>query len=432
MILYSPKITPRLLFIANWAGHYLFARPMHVTDSLTDILEDDFILNYSGSELATRSFHIVPFGLLEETTIRPQNVGVLIKGDSITLFPGDGTLGFDLLSAAFYFLSRYEEYLPHETDSYGRYAHTNSLAYKYGFLNRPLVDEWMREFRVKLSEVFPSLVFAEREPLYLPTYDIDIAWSFKNKGFTRNLSGFFKDVATGNTQNIKERISVLSGKKPDPFDVFEELDQLHQQNRLNPIYFMLLAKKPAGYDKNILPSNKQNRVLLQKLAGKYRTGIHLSWKASSSEKVMEQESGSFKEITGEKPFANRMHYINFHLPGTFEQLISIGIKEDYSMGYGSINGFRAGTCTPFQWYNLASETSTSLTIFPFCYMEANSIFEQKDDPATGLAEMQHFHDCIIKHGGVFISIFHNHLVGLNKTGRAWMRIYRCFLEKNYS
>jgi hypothetical protein len=172
--------------------------------------------------------------------------------------------------------------------------------------------------------------------------------------------------------------------------------------------------------------------MLQSLAGKYRTGIHFSWKASGSKKIMEQEAGMFKKITGESPSVNRMHYINFHLPGTYEQLLSMGIKEDYSMGYGSINGFRAGTCNPFQWYNLAKETSTSLTIFPFCYMEANSIFEQKDDPATGLAEMQHYHDTIKKHGGVIISIFHNHLVGLNKTGRAWMRIYRCFLEKNCS
>jgi hypothetical protein len=432
MKLYSPKITPRLLYMAGWAGNYLFEKSMEVTTELDSLQEGDIILNYSGSELSIPAFQIVPSGLLEETTIRPQNVVVLVKGDFISLFPGKGHLGFDLLSAAFYLLSRYEEYLSHEKDAYGRYAHTGSLAFKYGFLHRPLVDEWMMAFREKLREVFPSLVFAERNPRFLPTYDIDIAWSFKNKGIVRNMAGFIRDAATGNTQNIKERIDVLSGKKPDPFDVFEELDQLHGQNRLKPIYFMLLAHQPAGYDKNILPSNKQNRVLLRRLAAKYRTGIHLSWKASSSIKVMEQEAGVFKDITGEKPSANRMHYINFHLPGTYEQLISIGIKEDYSMGYGSINGFRAGTCTPFSWYNLASETSTSLTIFPFCYMEANSIFEQKDDPATGLAEMEHFHRAVKKHGGVLISIFHNHLVGLSKTGRAWMRIYRCFLENNCS
>ncbi len=116
------------------------------------------------------------------------------------------------------------------------------------------------------------------------------------------------------------------------------------------------------------------------------------------------------------------------LPGTYQQLISHGITAEHSMGYGSINGFRASTCAPYFWYNLQSEQATALKIFPFCYMEANSIFEQKDTPAQALKELQQYYEVIKKVGGTLVTIFHNHLIGLDKNGREWMRMYKAFLE----
>ncbi len=49
-------------------------------------------------------------------------------------FETSGDFPFDIFAASFYLLSRYEEYLPHEKDMYGRYAHTNSLAFREHFL----------------------------------------------------------------------------------------------------------------------------------------------------------------------------------------------------------------------------------------------------------------------------------------------------------
>ena len=40
---------------------------------------------------------------------------------------------------------------------YGRYAHENSLAYKEGFLNQPLINNWLQLFKKKLKKKFPSL-----------------------------------------------------------------------------------------------------------------------------------------------------------------------------------------------------------------------------------------------------------------------------------
>ena len=73
-------------------------------------------------------------------------------------FKSEGDYPFDIFSAVFYLLSRYEEYLPHKKDMYGRYAHENSLAFKEGFLNLPLINIWLEDFKNVLKKKFPSLI----------------------------------------------------------------------------------------------------------------------------------------------------------------------------------------------------------------------------------------------------------------------------------
>jgi len=62
-------------------------------------------------------------------------------------FETSGDFSFDIFAASFYLLSRYEEYLPHQKDQFGRYAHTNSLAFREEFLQLPLVNIWIEELR---------------------------------------------------------------------------------------------------------------------------------------------------------------------------------------------------------------------------------------------------------------------------------------------
>ena len=64
-------------------------------------------------------------------------------------------------------------------------------------------------------------------------------------------------------------------------------------------------------------------------------------------------------------------------------------------------------------------------------MEANSIFEQKDDPETALKELQHYHDIVLKVNGTLITIFHNHLIGRSSEGRKWWQVYESFIANNF-
>src|SRR6185437_12352023 len=159
MTLYAPHITPRLRYIVDFCGKELFDQPIHIT---ADRREFDLTpgprINYS-REPIPNVFSIVPSGLLFESGIKPQFVTCFELNGRKAFFRTEGDFPFDIFSAAFYLLSRYEEYLPHEKDVYGRFSHTASLAWREGFLDMPLINYWLLDLREVLMRRFPELSF---------------------------------------------------------------------------------------------------------------------------------------------------------------------------------------------------------------------------------------------------------------------------------
>jgi hypothetical protein len=126
---------------------------------------------------------------------------------------------------------------------------------------------------------------------------------------------------------------------------------------------------------------------------------------------------------------SRQHYIRFNLPEGYQRLITAGITDDYSMGYGSINGFRASVASSFYWYDLEKEVQTALRIHPFCFMDANALYEQRQDTVTSLNELQHYHAVCKSVNGTLITIWHNNFLGTAKEFTGWKEMYEQFIAQ---
>ena len=114
---------------------------------------------------------------------------------------------------------------------------------------------------------------------------------------------------------------------------------------------------------------------------------------------------------------------------TYRKLIETGIEKDFSMGYGSINGFRASVCSPFYWYDLEKEEATSLMIYPFCFMDANSLFEQKQSPKQAYEELIQYYERVKNYKGVFIPIWHNFILGTDPLYKGWRELFELFMKE---
>jgi hypothetical protein len=428
LLVYSKEVGPRLSYIVK----VLFHDRARITTSKAILwAHEGARINYSTEKIET-VFQIIPHGLLTEQGIREQSVTCSQWKDLPVFFQTNGELPFDLFAAAFYLVSRYEEYLPNEPDQYGRYAHTSSLAYREGFLRLPLVNRWLQHFEEALQARFgSSLKVCVSKFRFLPTYDIDIAYAYRHQPLWNNLLGFFRDLLQGKMEKVIERGNVYSGRQKDPFDVFGWLDELHAKHKLTPAYFFLTIIKRGLYDKNLLSNSRGLQRLYRRLAAVYVTGIHPSWQSGTEEELLVSEKQTLEGIVGHKIFVSRFHYLRFHLPHSYRRLIATGMTDDHSMAYGAANGFRASYASPYRWYDLEKEEITHLVIHPFCFMEATAFFEQGYTAEEAGHEMQYFHDAVQKVNGEFITLFHNHFLTEQPEWVAWRNMYEDFLEKNF-
>ncbi len=430
MILFSERISPRLTYIAEFiSGECLNEALLITTDTRTYQNYQGPRLNYSARAIADKEIRIHPHGLLFEKGVQAQVITMQEWESMPVFFATPGPIPFDLLSACFFLISRYEEYLPHDKDEYGRYAHQNSLAFQNGFLHRPLVNEWIEEFKKKVNQVFPDFSFRSRQFQLLPTYDIDIAYSYRGKGWWRNGAGYLRSLFTGRLSAIKERWMVLKGKQQDPYDAYDWIDEVHGAAGFPALYFFHAGKRRVGYDKSIPPSHPLMQSLIRRMAGRYPVGVHPTWQSGDREELLAEEIQVLQTLTEKPVTISRFHYIRFHLPHSYHRLIDAGIREDHSMGYGSINGFRASVSSAFYWYDLEKEERTPLLIYPFCFMDANSFFEQKWTAGQAKEECLGYIKRVRDVNGMMVMIWHNNFLGTDPTFINWREAYAKILHE---
>ena len=431
ILLYNQQISKRLEYIVQT----ILSEEVLLTNDIEHYKAFEGLkINYSNNRIDIQELYIKPYGLLEETDIRELKPEC-ISWYNLTAFcmVEDADITFDIFSASFYLLSRYEEYLPHQKDEYGRYHHRNSLAFKHHFLDLPIINLWW----IELNKIWKKKLLTTESLLkktsfrFIPTYDIDIAYQCKGKRLHYNLFSLVASLLKFRKTDIKNKWQYLT-KNKDAFDTFNWLDNLHIQHHLHPVYFLLTILERGKNDKNLHATIPELQELYQQLTETYTTGIHPSWQSGDTEELMEEEMAFLQTITNQPITLSRFHFLRFSLPEYYYKLIWLGIKEDFSMCYGSKNGFRASYANPFYWYDLKNETITDLLIHPFSFMEATAHFSEKKTADQALSEMIEQYVLVKSINGEFITLFHNHFLTDDKEWRPWRNMYQTFINKKIS
>lgn len=426
LLIYSPQFSERCQYVFDLIFKDESGIEYGVTNDIAAFKNyENEKINYSDTRIADELF-IKSNKLLFENEIKKQQILIAQKQQIKVLFPTEeDDLGFDIFSAVFYLVSRYEEYLPFTPDEFGRFKAEDSLAFQNEFLHLPVVNIWIDIFKKLLQKKFPLLATKWTAFNAIVTYDIDVAYKFKGRSMGRTAGSVMKDIFLLKIKNIQQRIETLSKSKPDAWDIYEDLEQTILKNKLQSVFFFLLANK-TKYDHNLHYRNPIMKRLIQKIKSFSEIGIHPSFYSSIfSEKIL-IEKERLESLSGKKIIKSRQHYLKFILPDTYNTLLSTGITEDYSMGFAKMPGFRAGICKPFYFYDLRKEKITGLKIFPITFMEGTLM---KLEPGDALQKILQLLKEVKKVGGTFIPLWHNHTISETDEYSPWKNVHYKMIEE---
>ena len=427
MLILVPKITNRLQFTLEFVFGNLLGVDFRLTTDQAKFRDfEGRKMSYGPNPLWDEPFQ-KSSGLLFERDIYEQELKPFDFMEVKGIFPvyaQRSLMPFDVFAATFYLISRYEEYLPQVRDKYGRFTPESSCLYQMGMLAKPIVDIWVFELskRLHLEDVMKPRTYC-----FQPTYDIDAAWAYLHKGFFRTLGALVRDLFAGNWEEIGHRNRVIFKHEHDPFDSFDFQFQLQEEFHLKPIYFIHCGDYDTN-DKSISIRKEAFKELIKRIGDYADVGIHPSFSSYLNPERLQTEVNRLASVLNHEVTKSRQHFLRMTLPRSYQRLIELDIRDDYTMGYASQVGFRAGTATTFRFYDLETDTITPLRIHPFAVMDGTlndylnlSITDSYNTILEVVNEVR-------KVNGTFIYLTHNETLGGEKRWKGWPEMYRKILE----
>lgn len=429
LLIYTPEVTSRVEYVFELIFIKILGIEYVLTTQLDEFLRSELPkINYSAENHESGLF-LKAHPILFEKSIKEQPIETVEYQQLQLFFPSssDSFLPFDPFACTFYLVTRYEEYLSEETDEHERFADAENLLVRLGLYQKPVVDLMAYWIATKISEHFPEFRIRRRTFQFVTSIDIDNAWAYKNKSIAVSVGAIARAIFHGRWRELKQRLNVFLGFRIDPYDTYKYILDTYQ-GLLDRIVFFILIGNRDQYDRNVSFKNKNFRQLIFSLASVCEVGIHPSYASNYKPWLFETEKERLEEIMGKPVTQSRQHFLKLKMPQTYQQLLKSGISDDYTMGFASLTGFRAGTCTPFNFFDLSRNQSTELLIHPFQVMDVTmkNYLQMNPDEAWQLIEKLMLE--VKNVNGTFVSLWHNESLKDSGQWTGWRKLFELILK----
>ena len=322
------------------------------------------------------------------------------------LFMLHGPLEFrcteDLLLSTLLTLSRFEEFDAKTTDLHGRFPASAGIAAKYGFLNRPIVDEYGSALQQVLLAIVPRWKPLPKTLRVKVSHDIDeigIPFSFKSAVGHTLLRG--TPVSTA-----RDLLSVISEAEPGYLDAVRRVCQLSLDCGLRPtLYWQAAATDPfdTGYD---VGHPKIARMMDWASDRGVEHGVHPGYKTFRSRTLLQKEVQRVTTALGNGEVGGRQHYLRWH-PETWADWESCRLAYDSSVGFVDQAGFRCGTSIPYLPWLLKSDRCANLLEIPLLASDGTLVQHMGLTLDRSKQVVQDLLEKCRQAGGVFTLLWHN-------------------------
>ncbi|MEX1221497.1 MAG: polysaccharide deacetylase family protein [Idiomarina sp.] len=340
----------------------------------------------------------------------------------VEIYEEGAIVHYDIFGLIFWMMTRREETYRFDLDDHQRFPASSSHAYRYGYLERPIVDEWLNILGQVIVRVWPSLELKEHKFKVQVSHDVDepSKYAFKSvKGLARIVGGELVRNKNYKAAILGPKVWLNSRSKIDPHDPVYTFDWLMDQSDKNGLisaFYFICGRtdqeKDALYDVEM----PQIRTLMRHIHERgHEVGLHPSYNTYDNPNEIANEANRLFRVCKEEginqaEWGGRMHYLRWSSEATPAAWESAGMNYDGTLGYADRPGFRCGTCFEYPWFDVYEDKELSLIIRPLIAMDCTVISERYLALGSSEAAYKKFNDLksnCFKVKGTFSLLWHN-------------------------
>lgn len=289
--------------------------------------------------------------------------------------------GIDLFASSFFMLTRWEEYVSSKKDSIGRFSARECLAFKHDFLDRPVVNEYADFLWNMLQYSGIQQDRKKREFRVYLTHDVDFILKWYNfVGFARTLAGDLikrKSIRTF-LFDVPDYIMTQLKLKKDPFDTFNYLMSLSEAHDFKS-HFFFMSVEPHSHLKNYKLSHPFVKRLFKDIEERgHIIGFHPDFNTYRDPVRWKKEKDRLQSSSPQVIHSGRQHYLQFHVPDTWQIWDDMEMEWDSSLSYDEVPGFRTGSCYNYPVFNFLTREKLSLRERTLNIMDKSLVLHNRD------------------------------------------------------
>jgi hypothetical protein len=319
-------------------------------------------------------------------------------------------------------LTRYEEVVKTERDQHDRFPASASLAFQEGFLERPIINEYIEILWWALKRLRPGLHRKQRNFRIIPTHDVDSPFGMlflSPYALVRTLAGDIlkrKSIKTFTRRGANAyKVKVAGDTLADENYTFDLIMDINEKHNLTSCFYMMEAQSLSDMDGNYPLDHPYIYNLIKSIHNRgHEIGLHPSYISYKNEEGIKRAainlvSACYNIGIKQTQFGGRQHYLRWQCPDTWQHYEEAGLVYDTSLSYADHIGFRCGICYEYPVFNIKTKQVLKLKERPLIVMECSALAEQYMNLSyfEAMNRIRKLKDICKNYSGDFVVLWHN-------------------------